>query len=121
MTRRFLTPAGQKRNADRRNWIADREPLCLEAGQVVLLSTGEKPEWDHIHQLALGGGNEDDNLRPMTPEAHAEKSKRDSQARKMVRHWTGANKEKPKRPWPKGRKFGWEGWKKKLSGKAVRR
>jgi len=120
MTRRSLTPAGQKRNADRRNWIADREPLCLEAGQVVLLSTGEKPEWDHIHALADGGDNGDDNFQPMTPEDHQEKSTADTKRRAKFSRLSGANKAKRKYNWPK-RPLGIPGLRKKLNGRVERR
>ena len=120
MTRRALSPARKKRIAERRNWIApDGEPLCLEAGKVVLLRTGETAEFDHAVQLALGGSDTDDNLRPVSPEFHKAKTKADSKARGKVRRLTGANKPKPKRPWPK-RGFGWEGWRKKLNGQAER-
>ncbi len=121
-TRRTLTHKRKRRIAERRNWIAvDGEPLCLEKGRVVLLATGGSPEFDHAVQLALGGSDDDDNLRPMSPEAHAEKSKRDAAARKKVRHLTGANKPKPKFRWPKGRKLGIPGLRKKLNGKVERR
>ena len=120
MTRRSLTPRRKREIAKRRNWIAGREPLCLEAGQVVLLSTGKPPEYDHIHALGMGGPDTDENMQPLSPEAHAEKSKRDAAARKKVRHLTGANKAKPKYRWPK-RKLGIEGLRKKLDGKVVPR
>ena len=121
MTRRTLTPAGQRRIAENRHWRAfDGEPLCLENGKVVLLDTGKRPEWDHIHPLAIGGSNDDDNFQPMTAEAHTAKSRQDGQARSMIRHVTGANKERPKRRWPKGRKPGWEGWRKKFDGTVVK-
>ena len=66
MTRRTLTPAKKKRIAHHRHWRApEGEPLALENGKVVLLSTGKPPEYDHAVQLALGGTDDDDNLRPL--------------------------------------------------------
>ena len=122
MTRRTLTPVAKKRIAHHRHWRApEGEPLCLENRKVVLLSTGKPPEYDHIHPLAIGGSNDDDNFQPMTPEAHAAKSRQDGQARRMIRHVTGANKERPKRRWAKGRKFGIPGLRKKLNGRVERR
>ena len=123
MTRRSLTPARKKRIAERRNWIAvDGEPLCLEKRRVVLLATGGSPEFDHAVQLALGGSDDDDNLRPMTPEAHAAKTyKLDAPARAKVRRLSGGNKERPKFKWPKRRKLGIKGLRKKLNGRVVPR
>jgi len=121
MTRRTLTPAAKKRIAHHRHWRAPEGGLlALENGKVVFLATGKVLEWDHIHPLALGGSNDDDNFQPMSPEFHAEKSKRDAAARRMIRRATGANKEKPKRRFPKGRKFGIKGLRKKLNGRVVK-
>ncbi|MEE8607170.1 MAG: hypothetical protein V3S55_06185 [Nitrospiraceae bacterium] len=120
MTRRTLTPDDKRRIAESRHWRApEGEPLCLENGEVVFLGTGKRPEWDHIHPLAIGGSNDDDNFQPMSPEAHAVKSRQDSQVRRMIRHVTGANKERPKRRWPK-RPFGIPGRRKKLTGEVVK-
>ena len=121
MTRRTLTPAGQRRIADDRNWQAPGgQLLCLENKQVVFLGTGKKPRWDHIFPLADGGGNEDDNFQPMTDEDHAAKTKQETKARAKGRRLTDVNVERRKRRFPKGRKLGWEGWTKKLNGKAER-
>lgn len=118
--RRTLTPVAKKRIAIDRHWrAAEGEPLALENGKVVFLGTGKAPEWDHVHPLAIGGSNDDDNFQPMSPEAHAVKSRRDGQVRRMIRHVTGANKKGPKRRWPKGRKFGIPGLRKKLNGSVV--
>ena len=120
-TRRVLTPAGQRRIADDRNWQAPGgQLLCLENRQVVFLGTGKKPRWDHIFPLADGGGNEDDDFQPMSPESHQKKSNAEATARARVRHITGANKERPKRRFPKGRGFGIPGLMKKLDGTVVK-
>ncbi|HDZ37138.1 MAG TPA: HNH endonuclease [Marinobacter sp.] len=121
MTRRTLTPVGKKRIAiGRRWWVKEGGLLCLENHTVVFLGTGKEPEYDHIHPLAIGGGNEDGNFQPMTAEDHADKSRLDGLARRMIRRATGKNKPKPKRPFPKGRGFGIPGWRKTLKGPAVR-
>ena len=121
MTRRTLTPVAKKRIAIHRHWRAPESGmLCLENRKVVFLATGKQPEWDHIHPLAIGGSNDDDNFQPMTPEAHEAKSRQDGQVRRMIRHVTGANKERPKRRWAKGRKFGIQGLRKKLDGSVVK-
>ena len=120
MTRRVLTPAGQRRIADDRNWQAPGgQLLCLENKQVVFLGTGKKPRWDHIFPLADGGGNEDDDFQPMTDDDHQKKSNAEATARaKPERHRRKTTK--PKRRFPKGRKLGWEGWTKKFNGTVER-
>jgi len=121
MTRRALSPKRKIEIAERRHWQApDGGPLCLENGKVVLLATGEVTEVDHIWQVATGGPDTDDNLRHLSREAHADKSRDDGLARRMIRRTIGANKERPKRRFPKGRGFGWEGWRKKLNGRVER-
>ena len=121
MTRRTLTPRQKIAIATRRGFRGlDGGMLCLENGKVCDLGTGEPAEFDHVYQLALGGSNDDDNFRPMTPAEHKRKSRDDAKARAKVRHLTGANKAKPKRRFPKSRGFGWAGWRKTLKGPAVR-
>ena len=119
--RKSLSPRRKRDIAKRRNWIAGHEPLCLEAGQVVLLSTGKPPEYDHIHALGMGGSDDIENMQPMTPGAHKAKTRDDSKARGKIRRLTGANKPKRKFNWPKGRKLGWDGLRKKLNGKVEAR
>ena len=121
MTRRTLTPAGEKRIANgRRWWVREGGLLCLENSQVVFLGTGKRPQWDHSLPLADGGGNEDDNFQPMNSEAHQEKTNAEARARGKTRRLSGANKAKPKYRWPKGRGFGIPGFRKKLTGKVVK-
>ena len=91
----------------------------MENGKVVLLSTGKSPEFDHIRQLALGGADDDSNMQPLTPAQHAAKTKRDAQARGKVRRLSGQTK-KRKYYWPKGRKFGIPGLRKKLNRQVVK-
>ena len=120
MTRRTLTPAGKKRIAiGRRWWVKEGGLLCLENRKVVFLGTGKPPEWDHIHPLAIGGSNDDDNFRPMTAEDHAAKSADDAAIRGKIRRQTGANKPKRKSNWP-SRSFGIPGLRKKLTGEVVK-
>ena len=120
MTRRALTPVAKKRIAIHRHWRApEGEPLALENGKVVLLSTGKPPEYDHAVQLALGGADEVENMQPLTPVQHAAKTKRDAQARGKVRRLSGQTK-KRKYYWPKGRKFGIPGLRKKLNRQVVK-
>ena len=120
MTRRVLTPAGQKRIAIDRDWDApEGGMLCLENGKVVYLATGKKPKWDHIFPLADGGGNEDDDFQPMTDEAHQKKSNAEATARAKPER-RRRKTTTPKRRFPKGRGFGIPGWRKTLKGPAVR-
>ena len=126
MTRRALPPREKIEIAERRGWRGlDGAMLSLENGKVCDLATGQPAEFDHIHALAMGGSNEDDNFRPMTPAEHKRKSREDTKARGKVRRVSGANKPKrtynwPSRPFPKGRGFGIPGWRKTLKGPAVR-
>ncbi len=122
MTRRTLTPAAERRIAETRHWRApEGEPLCLENGEVVFLGTGKRPEWDHIFPLADGGGNEDDNFQPISPEVHQKKSNTEATARAKGRRRSRTNKEPPKRQWSKGRPLSDPYWKKKLDRTVVRR
>ena len=121
MTRRALTPRQKIAIATRRGFRGlDGAMLCLENGKVCDLATGQPAEFDHVYQLALGGPDTDDNLRPISPAAHKDKSRDDAKIRAKVRRLTGANKQKPKRRFPKGRGFGIPGWRKTLKGPAVR-
>jgi 5-methylcytosine-specific restriction endonuclease McrA len=93
MTRRRLSP---KRRAE---LLARYDGRCAECRDPL----GAVWHADHIHQLAMGGGNELENFRALCVPCHARKSRHDSTARKKVRHITGANKPKPKRIWPSGK------------------
>ncbi len=121
MTRRSLTPKRKREIAAFAGWRTPQgEMVGIEKGELVTLHDGRKVEYDHIYSLGLGGADETANMQPMTPDAHAAKTKRDGAARKKIRHLTGANKEKPKRSFPKGRKLGIPGMRKKLNGKVER-
>ncbi len=122
-TRRSLTPEDKRRIAAFTGWRTPQgQTVCIENGEIVTLHDGVKIENDHAVQLALGGEDDTENLRPMTPLAHKAKSKRDAQARGKVRRLSGQTKKReyhwPKRRFPKGRKLGWEGWRKKVDGTA---
>ncbi len=120
MTRRALTPRRKREIAAFNGWrTPNGELVAIENGELVTLHDGRKIEYDHIYQLGLGGSDEIENMQPITPEAHAAKTKRDGAARKKVRHLTGANKPKPKYSWPK-RTFGRPGLRKKLDGSVVK-
>lgn len=100
--RRSMTPARKRRIAQAYNWCTPQgAQLALERGKVVLLATGTPPEFDHIHQLAMGGTDSDDNLRPLTPADHKDKTRADAKARGKVRRLSGQNKPKRKYNWPK--------------------
>ena len=122
MTRRTLTPRHKIEIAELRHWRAPGGGLLsLENGKVCLLDTGEATEVDHAWQIATGGSDTDDNLRHMSRPNHKRKSRDDAGARRMIRRVTGANKERPKRRWPKGRPLTDRYWRKKFNGQAVRR
>ena len=122
MTRRSLTPRRKIEIAKRRGFRGlEGGMLSLENGKVCDLGTGQPAEFDHVYQLALGGTDDDDNLRPIPPAAHKDKSRGDAKIRAKVRRLTGANKAKPKYRWPKGRKLGIPGLRKKLDGQVVPR
>ena len=119
--RRALTPKRKREIAAFNGWRTPQgEMVAIENGELVTLHDGRKVEYDHIYSLGLGGSDDTENMQPMTPEAHAAKTKRDSKTRKKVRHLTGANKPKPKRKFPKGRSFGIPGLRKKLNGTVVK-
>ena len=120
MTRRTLTPVAKKRIAIDRHWRApEGGMLCLENRKVVFLATGKLPEWDHIHPLAIGGSNDDDNFQPIPRPDHKRKSRDDAGARGKVRRLSGANKTKRKYYWPK-RPLGIPGLRKKFDGTVVK-
>lgn len=61
--------------------------------------------YDHIHPLAIGGADEDDNIqilcRPCPYMELAKKDKADALARAKIRRCAGMNKPKRKYNWPK--------------------
>ena len=131
MTRRALTEKRKREIAEFNGWRTPQgEAVAIEEGELVTLHDGRKIEYDHIYQLALGGSDEIENMQPMSPVAHAEKTyKRDAQARGKVRRlkrkFLQPTDNEPehrwrKRRWPKGRKFGILGLRKKLDGSVVK-
>ncbi len=119
--RRALTEERKREIAVFNGWKTPQgETVAIEEGELVTLHDGRKVEYDHHYQLALGGADEIENMQPMTPEAHAEKTyKRDAPARGKVRRLSGQTK-KRKYYWPKGRKFGIPGLRKKLNRQVVK-
>ncbi|KKM01046.1 hypothetical protein LCGC14_1798360 [marine sediment metagenome] len=120
MTRRSLTPKRKREIAAFNGWRTPQgEQVAIENGELVTLHDGRKIEYDHIYQIGLGGSDETQNMQPMTPGAHKVKT-RDAKARAKDRRLTGVNKVRAKRSWPKGRKLGIPGLRKKLDGRVVR-
>lgn len=121
-TRRSLTTLDKLK-------IMVRQAICPDCGEK--LGALDDCEFDHIHQLAMGGADTPDNLRAKHVDCHAKKTARDAAARAKVKRITGktktrdkADRFKPlptgvdvyetyrddmgdhrlrKRPWPKGR------------------
>ncbi len=120
MARKSLTPKRKREIAAFAGWRTPQgEMVGIENGELVTLKDGRKVEYDHIYSLGLGGSDETENMQPMTPDAHADKTKRDGAARKKIRHLTGANKPKRKYNWPT-RKLRSRGLRKKFNGDVVR-
>ena len=121
MTRRSLTPKRKREIAAFNGWRTPQgEQVAIENGELVTLHDGRRVDYDHRYSLGLGGLDETENMQPMTSGAHKVKTRDDAKARGKVRRLTGANKPKPKRPWPKGRGFGIPGLRKKLTGEVVK-
>ncbi len=122
MTRRALTEKRKREIAKFNGWRTPQgETVAIEEGNIVTLHDGRKVEYDHHYQLALGGADEIENMQPMTPEAHADKTyNQDAKARAKDRRLTGVNKVRAKHSFPKGRKLGIPGLRKKLTGRVVK-
>ena len=120
MTRRTLTPTRKREIAEFNAWRTPQgETVAIEEGDLVTLHDGVKVEYDHIYQIGLGGPNKIKNMQPISPDEHKRKTKRDAKARGKVRRLSGQTK-KRKYYWPKGRKFGIQGWRKKFDGTVVK-
>lgn len=86
--------------------------LCPECKEPLL--PGEVINFDHVHQVATGGGHHYSRLRPIHYDpCHKKKNRQDSRARKKIRHIRGEVKGRPQRPWTKGRKLQGRGFQKK--------
>lgn len=97
--------------------LAEYGGRCAECGKP--FEPGDLIEYDHIHQLAMGGADDPSNLRPVhvTP-CHKGKSAKDAAARGKVRRLTGAT---PKRAGPKIRSRGFDRtFRKRLDGTVER-
>jgi len=120
--------------------IMVRQAVCPDCGE--RLGALADCEFDHLHQLAMGGEDTLDNLRAKHVDCHAKKTARDAAARGKVRRITGKTKAGKKAdrfkplpmgedvfeaedhasmsrkgsPWPKGRKLQSRGFEKR--GKA---
>ena len=112
MTRRALTPATRKRI------------LKAHGNECALCHVKGVPlEIDHWLPLIFGGSNKDDNLRPLCEPCHKGVTRitvRQNAKVKRLLHPKERTYNWPSRPFPKGRGFGWEGWRKTLKGPAVR-
>ncbi len=120
--RRTLTPARKIEIAELRHWRAPGGGvLSLENGKVCDLGTGEPTEVDHAWQIATGGPDTDDNLRHMSREDHKIKTRADAKARAKGRRLArrAIMLRQKHNNWPKGRKFGIPGLRKKLDGSVV--
>lgn len=88
MTRRRLTPKQRQR------LLAEYGGKCAECGDSL-----DGLPWvaDHIHQLAMGGGNEWENFRPLCQPCTRVKDREDAGRRGKVRRLSGLNKQRAKR------------------------
>lgn len=110
--------------------IMVRQAVCPDCGGK--LGALDNCEFDHRHQLAMGGADDLDNLRAKHIDCHAKKTARDAAARAKVKRITGKTKggrkadrftplptgvdvyeaepnasvsRGAKRPWPKGQRI----------------
>lgn len=97
--------------------LARRGNRCAICGEP--FADGDKIEWDHTHQLAMGGADEVDNLRPAHGACHLGKSRADAAARGKVRRLTGQTR---KRRGPKIRTRGFNrAFRKRMNGQVEKR
>lgn len=84
------------------------------------IKPGEEWQIEHILPVALGGSNEDENLRPVHVHCHKPKTKDDvgkiSKANRLRAKHFGAKEKKGSMPGSKK-----SGWKRKMDGTVVRR
>lgn len=73
----------------------------------VQFEDGARVELDHIHQLAMGGPDVADNLRPLCEPCHKIKTRNDAKARGKVRRLRGETCNGPKRKIPHPAKTNW--------------
>lgn len=99
--RKYLTKPQKRRLLDGYGWKC-AGPGCQEeiaenaTGRFV--DTGNRVvRFDHIHQLAMDGGNEFENFRPLCMDCDAVKTRNDAKARAKVRRIKGVTKKRLKR------------------------
>lgn len=112
MRRRRFSPAVLDAELERRG---NRCAICGET-----FVDGDVIEWDHIHQIAMGGADDIDNLRPVhRSPCHIGKSKGDAAARGKTRRLSG---ETPKRRGPKIKTRGFNrAYRKRMNGQVEKR
>ncbi len=123
MTRRSLTPAPVKRKAI----TPAQRKRALEAygNKCALCQTEDGPfDIDHWVPVIFGGENEDDNLRPLCVPCHQGVTRITVGQNAKVKRLLGLTKKRDwnwaKRSFPKGRKLGIPGMRKKLTGRVER-
>lgn len=111
--------------------IMVRQAICPDCGEKLGALDDCEIQYDHRHQLAMGGPDTLENIRAVHIDCHAKKTARDAAARAKVKRITGKTKtrnkadrfkplptgvdvyepddhasvSRPKRDWPKGRKI----------------
>lgn len=77
-------------------------------------------EIDHWVPLFLGGADDEDNLRPLCPTCHTNKTRTENRVRGKIQRLSGKTKGRAKKSWPKkqsrwpkGRKIQSRGFQKK--------
>lgn len=74
--------------------IMVRQAVCPDCGEK--LGALDNCEFDHLHQLAMGGADTLDNLRAKHVDCHARKTAKDAASRAKVRRITGQTKGRDK-------------------------
>ena len=74
--------------------IMVKQAVCPDCGE--RLGTLDNCEFDHLHQLAMGGSDTLDNLRAKHVDCHARKTAKDAASRAKVRRITGQTKGRSK-------------------------
>ena len=74
--------------------IMVKQAICPDCGEK--LGALDNCEFDHLHQLAMGGADTLDNLRAKHVDCHARKTAKDAASRAKVRRITGQTKGRDK-------------------------
>ena len=98
--RRSLTRARKRRICERNKWRTPQDDVvAIECGEFVTLKDGKPVQFDHNVALGMEGADDDGpNMQPMTPVAHADKTRRDIRAIAKVNRLLGKTKTKRRRP-----------------------